>query len=774
MNESAREKLLKQFRELVNERLERITKNVMSLEGAGNAESGRSALRDLHGLKGEARMMGFADINGLVHEMEELVRSTEPAGFKLTDGSIDALLVAADGVGILSGAIPGTPPEVSRLSEWLKQRIEAEAQARAPEGGAAAPSPPAVTQAAPPTAAPPGAPAAAPDAPRPRPPAGPPHAVVERGPRIATGLKASASGATDSKGAAHAPHPARPAAEVKADGVRIPLQTLDALTTHVTNLTQVARRRELAATRRLTMVRELAQMSRVAEELGPAGAQLASRMNKIKDLAAELHREAKLLANEELRDLTQVGEEIQSLRMLPFSVLFDPYPRMVRDLARELGKEVELSIEGEGHRADRTVVEALRDPLLHLTRNALDHGLEPRDERVQAGKPPRGRLGLRASREGDRIVLRVEDDGSGLDPAMLRKVAARKGFVDEAAAHGLSDEAARDLIFLPGFSSKEVATDVSGRGIGLDVVRVRMRGLGGDVTVRSTVGGGTVFELRVPVSLTVAPLLFIQVGEEKLSLTAAHVVQATKLEKSQVQELAGRPAVRVNDEVLPFASIASILGLAPERPAAEGELVLLVRGQGATAAISVDRVLEERVQPILPLKGVLARFQHLSGATSLADGRLAMVLSASHLVSSARGVAIYRITQTPRPAEERKRKILVVDDSSLTRELICSLLEAVGYQVLNAADGQEAYDRLGKEAVDMVVTDLEMPRMDGLELTRRLKGHPTLRSLPVVIITTRGSDADRRRGMEAGADGYIAKGDLARQDLVDVVARLLG
>jgi two-component system sensor histidine kinase and response regulator WspE len=232
--------------------------------------------------------------------------------------------------------------------------------------------------------------------------------------------------------------------------------------------------------------------------------------------------------------------------------------------------------------------------------------------------------------------------------------------------------------------------------------------------------------------------------------------------------------VKLSDEVLPFASIASILGMAPERPAHAGELVLLVRGQGATAAISVDRVLEERVQPILPLKGVLARFGHLSGATSLADGTLAMVLSATHLVSTARGVATYRINQVPRPPEERRRRILVVDDSTLTRELICSLLEAVGYEVVPAADGQEAFDRVGKETVDMVVTDLEMPRMDGLELTRRLKGHPTLRTLPVVIITTRGSEADRRRGMEAGADGYVAKGDLARQDLVDVVARLLG
>ena len=185
-------------------------------------------------------------------------------------------------------------------------------------------------------------------------------------------------------------------------------------------------------------------------------------------------------------------------------------------------------------------------------------------------------------------------------------------------------------------------------------------------------------------------------------------------------------------------------------------------------------MLEQRVQPVLPLKGLLARFAHLSGATNLADGSLAMVLAAGYLVSTARGASGLRLAQAARPAAPRRRRILVVDDSPLTRELRSSLLEAVGYEVASAADGQEAFERLGKEAVDLVITDLEMPRMDGLELTRCLKSHGTLRNLPVVIVTTRGAEADRRRGMEAGADGYVAKGDLVRQDLVDVVARLLG
>jgi two-component system, chemotaxis family, sensor kinase CheA len=556
-------------------------------------------------------------------------------------------------------------------------------------------------------------------------------------------------------------------------GIRISQQSLETLTSSVTGLLQRNRRRELVEQRQLKLSRELAQLHRLAEDLGSPGAPLATRLARAKEVAAELQRDAKLLANEEMRDLTQLSEEVQAMRMMPLSVLFEPYPRMVRELAKELGKEVELTVEGEDTRVDRSVLDALRDPLMHLVRNGLDHGLERRDERSEGGKPPRGRLSLSARREGERLLLRVEDDGRGLDPAKLREVAHRKGLLDLASAQALSDAAARDLIFLPGFSSKESATELSGRGVGLDVVRVRMVALGGEATVESQPGMGSAFEVRVPISLTVAPLLFIEVGEERLCLTAANVDRALKVEKQNTREIAGKPALSVEDTVVPFASISSILGAAPERPPSEGELVLVVKGRGQSAAIAVDRVLEERVQAVLPLRGVLSSFHHLSGATPLADGTLAMVLSAAHLVSMAQGQRARIAVLTPKGLETKKRRILVVDDSPLTRELLSGLLEAVGFEILNANDGAEALERLGREAVDLVVTDLEMPKVDGLELTRRLKSHPTLSSLPVVIVTTRGSEADKRRGLDAGADGYVTKGDLVRQDLVDVVSRLL-
>jgi two-component system sensor histidine kinase and response regulator WspE len=521
------------------------------------------------------------------------------------------------------------------------------------------------------------------------------------------------------------------------------------------------------------MVRELSQLQRLAEDLGPRAQVLAARLGKAKELAAEMHRDQKLLANEELRDLTQLSEEVQVARMLPLGVLFEEYPRMVRELARELGKEVELKIEGEDTKVDRSVLDALKDPLLHLVRNALDHGLEPRTDRTEAGKPPRGKVTLRARREGERLVLAVEDDGRGLDPARLRTAAVRKGLVALDEAERLSDPQAMDLIFLSGFSSKDAVTDVSGRGVGLDVVRVRMASMAGEVTVDSRPGQGSTFELRVPVSLAVAPLLFVGGADAGVCLSAANVPRVLTVARAGVRPSAGRPGLKVEDQVVPFTTLASVLGAAPERVANEGELVLLVHGRGQTAAVGIDRVLAERVQAVLPLRGLLANYAHLSGATPMADGTLAFVLSAVHLVASAQGAPVRLSTLPRRAPEAKRRRILVVDDSPLTRELLSSLLEAVGYDIVTAGDGLEAMDRLGKEAVEMVVSDLEMPNMDGLELTRRVKSHPTLRNLPVIIVTTRGSDQDRKRGMDAGADGYITKGDLVRQDLVDVVSRLL-
>lgn len=743
---SNREKLLAQFRELVIERLAKVTKALMTLESGPDAEAGKLALRELHGLKGEARMMGFAEVNQVVHQMEEILRATSGLDYAILPASTDALLAAGDGVSVLTGAVAGDAPDVAALLSWLEQCAAGERsrartsliQAAPPTG----PSAPAPTASAPPAAAP------APMAPVPAPltvPA-PPGAAAKQDRGGERGAKEAS--------------------------IRITQASLELLTSTVTGLQQRQRRAERVGEQRRALFRELSALHRAAEDV-PALAEYLPRLQRLKDLAGEVNRTHAVINTEQARDLAVLREEIQALRMLPLGLLFEPYPRMVREVAKELGRDVELAIDGEDERVDRSVLEALRDPLMHLVRNSLDHGLESADERIGVNKPARGTLQIRAFRDGERLVLRVQDDGRGLDPARLRQIGVERRLVTAEAAQALTDQAAMELVFLSGFSSKTTATELSGRGVGLDVVRSNILAVGGEVTVASQVGKGASFELRVPVSLTVAPVLFIQQGEARLALGASSVLRAVTPEPGELVELAGRPHVRTEGALVPFTTLARALGEAPERPPRPGELVLIIRGEGQQAAVAVDRVLEERVQAVLPLRGVLAGFTHLSGATPLADGHLAMMLSAGHLVRTAHGRSHALRATVATTGGERVKRLLVVDDSPLTRELLVALLEAVGYEIREAGDGVEALDALDRHDVDAVVTDLEMPRMDGLELTRRIKSHPALRALPVIIVTTRGSDADRQRGMAAGADGYVTKGDLVRQDLVDVVARLL-
>lgn len=720
------ERLLKQFRDILAERLERLGRGLMTLEAQPGDEVGKALLRELHGLKGEARMMGFALINDLAHSMEEVVRASEDRSYALGGGSIDAMLVACDMISVSAVApshqnVPGA--DSAQVLDWLKTRADAErnTELKPRERGV-------------------------PGVPLPVPPPAPFEKIR---------------------------HTLPPREASRPEGIRISQASLEKLTQLSTAQAQRNRRRELLNARRLNVLRELSTLARVAQDLGPQGQALSQRLARAKDVVSELHRQHKLLSNEDLRDLSELSEEVTTLRMVPLSLLFEAYPRMVRELARELGKEISLAIEGEDTHVDRSVLEGLNEPLLHLVRNAVDHGLEGRDEREQAGKGPKGVLVLRAVREGDRLLLSIEDDGRGLDPKKLKEVAVARGVLSAAEAEQLGDEGARELIFKAGFSTKPAATDLSGRGIGLDAVRVKLLAMGGEITVASAPGEGCRFELRVPISLTVAPLLFVEVGPQRLCLTASQVAAAIKVDAEQVKELAGRPALSVEDALVPFAALSAVLGASPQRDPVPGELVLLVKGRGHTAALAVDRVLEERVQQVLPLKGMLARYEYLSGATAMGDGTLALVLSAAHVVASAQGRPLPMQLAVPTQLETKKRRILVVDDSPLTRELLASLLDAVGFEVSTAPDGEEAFEQLLKAPAELVVTDLEMPRLDGLGLTRRLKAHPTLNRVPVVIITTRGSDSDKRRGMEAGADAYITKGDLVRQDLVDVVARLL-
>ncbi len=719
------ERLQKQFRELVTVRLTKVTRALMSLESGADVEQGRLIQRELHGLKGESGMMGYAPVAALAHAMEEVLRAAESKQFELDSGSADALLAACDGIAALVSSTANADVDVDALLAWLKKGHAPVVELL----GDLTPHP------------------------------------QERG----VGL----NGPTTS--AVRSPNPRKRDSKwvnKLDDAIRIGQTTLEKLTANVVALQQIKRRRHELDHFIEGFAAGLNEIERAGRTLWPATSVVPTKLGQLKELAAQFARENVSVDSDEERELEALTSEIQSIRMLPLGVLFESYPRMVRDLAADLSKRVALRVEGEELQVDRTVLEALRDPLLHMVRNAVDHGIESPDLRVVFGKPALGALKLEGKREGERLVLRVSDDGAGIDPKVLKEVAVKRGFFSENEALSVDDKAALELIFLPGFSSREEVTGVSGRGVGLDVVRTQLQSLGGEISVLSTLGTGTTLELRVPISLTVSPVLFVESGGECFGLAAANVIEVLPLEQLDRADAPGRVMVHWRDQLLPLIAAPSVLGLG-RHSGAPATTVVIVQSKSQQVALLVDRLLEQRDQAILPLNGLLSRFAHLTGATEMPNGAVSLVIAATELVEIAYGrAALVQASPEVKPTIHRSR-VMVVDDSPLTRDLLASLLSTIGYDVVSVESGSRALALLKTQPIELVVTDLEMPGMDGFTLTRAIKDDQALRGIPVLMVSTRASEQDRIRGMNAGADGYVTKSDSVRRDLTEAMRRLL-
>jgi two-component system chemotaxis sensor kinase CheA len=487
----------------------------------------------------------------------------------------------------------------------------------------------------------------------------------------------------------------------------------------------------------------------------------------------------------ELHDLTRVLESLQErtlqARMIPFATVAEPLRRAGRDLARSLGKAVELELRGQDTELDRGVLEKIADPLLHLVRNAIDHGIEPPEARLSAGKPPRGTVRVHATQLGSEVVVTVADDGRGIDLARVRQRAGEAG----DTLDGVGDDEAIYAIFRSGLSTAAAVSEVSGRGVGLDVVRTSLAAVRGRVEVHSEPGTGSEFRLSVPITLAVLPCLLVEAAGRRFAIPMHSVVSAEAAGWTQ-DHVEGQVVIRVRDQILPVSDLAVTLGdpagqdATPtgDRPA------VVVASMTRRHAFRVDALLGQRNVVVKDLGRLLPRLALLAGAALEPDGSILLVLDVSGLVDRARWV---RTTTRERrgaasgggdarrpPASAVAASILVVDDTAVVRELERSILEEAGYRVRTAGDGRSALTTLAGHQVDLVVTDVDMPDCDGLELTRAIRAEPDLAGLPVVVVTSKAADADRRLAMEAGADAYLVKGDLDRRSLLDIVGRLLG
>ncbi|WP_339543336.1 hybrid sensor histidine kinase/response regulator [Pseudomonas sp. JAI120] len=506
--------------------------------------------------------------------------------------------------------------------------------------------------------------------------------------------------------------------------------------------------------------------------------------------ARRLLSEAQALLAEKTAELDefgwQAGQRAQVLydtalacRMRPFADVLAGQVRMVRDLGRSLGKQVRLEIEGEKTQVDRDVLEKLEAPLTHLLRNAVDHGIEMPDQRLLAGKPAEGLIRLRASHQAGLLVLELSDDGNGVDLERLRGTIVDRHLSPLETALRLSEEELLTFLFLPGFSLRDKVTEVSGRGVGLDAVQHMVRQLRGAVVLEQTAGQGSRFHLEVPLTLSVVRSLVVEVGEEAYAFPLAHIERMCDLAPDDIVQLEGRQHFWHEGRHVGLVAASQLLQRPPGQNNDETLKVVVIRERDAVYGIAVERFIGERTLVVLPLDDRLGKVQDISAGALLDDGSVVLIVDVEDMLRSVDKLLntgrLERIARRSQQANEAPRKrVLVVDDSLTVRELQRKLLLNRGYEVAVAVDGMDGWNALRSEDFDLLITDIDMPRMDGIELVTLLRRDSRLQSLPVMVVSYKDREEDRRRGLDAGADYYLAKASFHDDALLDAVVELIG
>ncbi len=475
----------------------------------------------------------------------------------------------------------------------------------------------------------------------------------------------------------------------------------------------------------------------------------------------------------------EIGDVVMAVRLLPVATVFGPFERLVRDLARSTDKQVQLVLEGGDTEIDRKILDQLRDPLVHMLRNAVDHGLEAPADRLAQGKPAVGTIRLAAVQRGGAVEIELDDDGRGLDPARLRDSAVQKGLLSAEQAADLDDRAALELIFLPGFSTRTTVSETSGRGVGMDVVRQNVERLHGHVGIASRPGRGTRFTISVPLTLATTRAVLVEQGSQLYAIPASSVERSLRARPAERVRLEGHPTISVDGQPVPLVELAAVL----EQPAAEAAAAtdwhpfLVLRQGERQLALLVDRLAGEREIVVKSLGWPLRRVRNVSGAAILGSGQLVVILNPADLLKTGfkligAGVAP-RLTPEPAPAGRERRRLLVVDDSLTTRTLERSILEGAGYDVSVAGDGAEALRLLRGGTIDLVISDVDMPVLDGFGLTAEIRRDERLKRIPVVLVTSLDAREHRERGVAAGADAYVVKSRFDQDQLLATISRLL-
>lgn len=724
------EELRKAFSIEAGEHLQTLSAGLLGIEKpkdpAGRLSALESAYRAAHSLKGAARTVNLPVIGAVCQSMESVFAAMKQGSVTAGTVDFDLLQRAVDTmVSILALPPEDSAPDVGPLLRQLERMAN--------RGRGAAPPAPA--------------------------PEGQPEAGA-------------------------LPAPVRP---MGPDTIRISTAKLDAILLQAEELISV----KLTAEQRMAELTDiLATLEAWKAERGTADAEsrrTAAAPGGPDFLSAERLREMEARLRALLAALRgdrrsagllvdQLLENTKTILMLPFSALLQTLPRMVRDIAREQEKEVELVCTGGEVEIDKRILEEMKDPLVHLLRNSIGHGIEAPDVRKARGKTPSGRITVAVSpAEGNRVQILVSDDGGGIDAAHLREAAVRRGVLSGPEASKLDERASLALMFQSGVSTSPRITDLSGRGLGMAIVREAVDKLGGGISLDTVPGKGTAFRISLPLTLATVHGLLVEEGGQLLVVPMANVERVRRVRKEEIRTVGNRETLMVDGTPLALVRLGRVLGMPGSGETAPGNRpvfpVLVLAAGTCRMAFAVDRLLHE--QEIL-LKGLgrqLARVRNIAGATVLGSGKVIPVLNVADLCRSAAGAAPAAPSQPE--AAARRKAILVAEDSITSRMLLKNILASAGFEVHTVIDGAEAWAVLKEKRFDAVVSDIQMPRMNGLDLTARIRGETRFAGLPVILVTSMESRADRERGIEAGANAYIVKSSFEQSNLLEVIRRLV-
>ncbi len=462
---------------------------------------------------------------------------------------------------------------------------------------------------------------------------------------------------------------------------------------------------------------------------------------------------------------TDLQLAVMKTRMQPVGKVFNKFPRMVRDLSRELGKSIELIIEGEETELDKSIVEEIGDPLIHIIRNSCDHGIEPLEERRRFNKPETGKVQLSAYNEGNHIVIKISDDGKGLDPVMLKEKAIEKGVISERDAEGMSDREAFNLIFKPGFSTAKVVSNVSGRGVGMDVVKTNIEKLNGIIEIDSEVGVGTTQKLKIPLTLAIIQALLVGVQEEYYAIPLSSVLETVRISQDEIYTVDGKSVLRLRDEVLSLVRLSDIFKVDAILESNSDVYVVIIGLADQKIGVIVDYLIGQEEVVIKSLGYYLKNTRGIAGATVRGDGKITLIVDVGAMMDMAKSIKV-NITTLMNESENTKSKnspsdyiVLAIDDSSTDRAIIRKCLKPLGITLLEASNGLEGLEMLknGDKTPDAILVDIEMPKMDGYTFASEVRKYNKFKNLPLIAVTSRVTKTDRMRGVESGMTEYITK-----------------